>query len=65
MIFSHGLRADKAFYTAVYHAMAAQGYLVIALNHQDKSCLYTEDRDGKEILYEHKDLHCEVEYRNA
>ena len=33
MIFSHGLIAEKSWYTALYHAMAASGYLVIAINH--------------------------------
>ena len=33
IIFSHGLGAHLNFYTATYHALAAHGYLVIALNH--------------------------------
>ena len=33
LVFSHGNSADKAFYTAVHHALAAHGYLVIAVNH--------------------------------
>ena len=33
LIFAHGLGAEKAFYTAACHAMAASGYLVIAVNH--------------------------------
>ena len=33
LIFAHGLGAEKAFYTAACHAMAAYGYLVIAVNH--------------------------------
>ena len=33
LIFAHGLSAEKAFYTSACHAMAANGYLVIAVNH--------------------------------
>ena len=33
VIFSHGLSGDKAFYMGVYHAFAANGHLVIAVNH--------------------------------
>lgn len=33
MIFSHGLSGAKDMYTGIYHAMAANGYLVIAINH--------------------------------
>ena len=51
IIFSHGLSGDKAFYTAVYHAMAAHGHLVIAVNHQDESGFHTYDKDGKEIIF--------------
>lgn len=49
VIFSHGVSACNTFYTTVHHAMAAHGYLVIALNHQDGSCFDTEDADGKPI----------------
>ena len=65
LIFSHGLSADKSFYTAVYHAMAAHGYLVIAVNHQDESCFYTEDKNGKPIPYVLKELYCSLPYRQA
>ena len=51
LIFSHGLGAHSSFYTATYHALAAHGYLVIAINHQDESCLFTEDKDGRNIPF--------------
>jgi predicted dienelactone hydrolase len=51
IIFSHGLSGDKTFYTGVYHALAAQGYMVLAVNHQDESCFFTEDKYGNEIGY--------------
>ena len=52
IIFSHGLSGDKSFYTAVCLALAAHGYLVIAINHQDKSCFHTYDKDGNELYFE-------------
>lgn len=52
IIFSHGLSADKNFYTGVCLALAAHGHLVIAINHQDRSCFHTYDKDGKEMLFE-------------
>lgn len=57
MIFSHGLGAHSAFYTATYHTLAAHGYLVIAINHQDESCLYTENKDGADIPFTQKDFY--------
>ena len=33
IVFSHGLSGDKNFYMAVYHALAANGYFVMAINH--------------------------------
>ena len=33
IIFSHGLSGEKEFYTAIYLAMAAHGYVVVAINH--------------------------------
>lgn len=51
VVFSHGLSGDKAMYTAIYHALAAHGHLVIAVNHQDESCFHTYDKSGKEIKF--------------
>lgn len=51
MVFSHGLSADKNFYMAIYLAMASHGYMVVAINHQDESCFYTEDAKGNEIWF--------------
>ena len=65
IIFSHGLSACNTFYTAFHHSMAAHGHLVVAVNHQDKSCFYTENRASKPILYEYKELHCDVPYRKS
>ena len=65
IIFSHGLSACANYYTAVHHSMAAHGHVVIAVNHQDESCFYTEDKNRKPILFVHKELHCGVPYRQA
>jgi len=59
IIFSHGLSGDKTFYTVLYHALAAQGYMVIAVNHQDESCFFTEDKDGKEMGFVLKPFYVE------
>jgi len=52
IVFSHGLSADKNFYTAVCLALAAHGHLVISFNHQDRSCFHTYDKEGKDMFYE-------------
>jgi hypothetical protein len=31
--------------------LASHGYLVLAVNHQDGSCSYTETKSGKELFY--------------
>ena len=62
MIFSHGLSASKVFYSALYHKMAANGYLVIALNHQDGTCFFTIDQNGKDLCYQ-KDVFEKKELR--
>ena len=43
IIFSHGLTACNSMYSGACIAFAAQGYLVIAVNHQDGSCFHTYD----------------------
>ncbi len=46
ILFNHGLGAHLSYYTAIYYALASHGYLVIAVNSQDESCLYTY-KEGK------------------
>lgn len=65
IIFSHGVSACDSFYSAIHHSMAAHGHLVVALNHQDKSCFYSEDSVGKPLMYEVKELYCSLAYRKA
>ena len=62
LVFSHGLSAMKCMYSAVYHKMAANGHLVIAINHQDESCVHTVDRYGKDIYY-YRTGYFDEEYR--
>jgi hypothetical protein len=46
LIFGHGLYGFNNFYQVLHYIMAAHGYLVIAVNFQDGSCLYNEDENG-------------------
>ena len=46
IVISHGHSADKNFYTGVCLALAAHGHLVIAVNHQDRTCFHTYDKNG-------------------
>ena len=57
IVFSHGLSGNKDVYKAVYLAMAAHGHLVVAINHQDRTCFHTYDKDKNEMYYELKQLY--------
>ena len=63
ILFSHGLGAHLSFYTATYQRLAAHGYLVLAVNHQDESCFFTRDSEDKDIPYVLKEN--EPEYRES
>ena len=41
LIFSHGLTSQKMNYSGLCREFASYGFLVIALNHNDRSCEYT------------------------
>ena len=41
LVFSHGDSYDRMFYSGILRELASYGFLVIALNHNDGSCLYT------------------------
>jgi hypothetical protein len=41
LIFSHGLTSHKMNYSGLCREFASYGFLVIALNHNDRSCEYT------------------------
>ena len=41
LIFSHGLTGHKMNYSGLCREFASYGFLVIALNHNDRSCEYT------------------------
>ena len=44
VIFSHGLASSSRLYTGLARDLASHGFLVISLNHQDGSCIYTETK---------------------
>lgn len=41
LIFSHGLSSHKMNYSGICREIASYGFLVIALNHNDRSCEFT------------------------
>ena len=51
IVFSHGLTAMGTFYIGLMRDLASQGYLVLALNHQDESCTFTTNSKGEELFY--------------
>lgn len=42
LLFSHGLSTHKMNYSGICRELASYGFLVIALNHNDRSCLFTK-----------------------
>lgn len=46
LLFSHGLTSHKMNYSGLCREYASYGFLVIALNHNDRSCEFTT---GKEV----------------
>ncbi|TNV79003.1 hypothetical protein FGO68_gene3562 [Halteria grandinella] len=49
IFFSHGLASISFFYSRLLRDLAMWGYLVIALNHQDESCIHTVTSTGDDI----------------
>ena len=47
LIFSHGLTTHKMNYSSICREFASHGFLVIALNHNDRSCEYTTGAEIK------------------
>ena len=41
LVFSHGESFDRMAYSAILSELASYGFLVIALNHNDGSCMFT------------------------
>ena len=41
VIFSHAIGKDRMAYSAMLSEIASYGYLVISINHNDKSCTHT------------------------
>ena len=52
VVFSHGWTGDSSQYSGIARDLASHGYLVVAINHRDGSCFYTEREDGTPFLYE-------------
>jgi hypothetical protein len=48
IFFSHGLTASIHLYSRLLRDLAMHGYLVIALNHRDGSCMFTVDSEKRE-----------------
>ena len=44
ILFSHGLASSCSIYSAHLRELASHGYIVFAMDHQDRSCGYTEDQ---------------------
>lgn len=49
VIFSHGLFANNISYTGLQRDLASHGYLVIAINHADGTCIYTQNSQGQAV----------------
>jgi len=57
LVFSHGLGGTCEMYSELCSSLAAQGALVIALEHEDGSASYALQADGRELLYRHPPNH--------
>ena len=44
IVFSPGLSAHKEVATGLFKDFASHGYLVISLDHQDGTCIYTTNK---------------------
>ena len=42
LVFAHGLCSNKEMYQGLYKDFASHGYMVVAMDHLDGSCIYTE-----------------------
>lgn len=51
VVFSHGLQSATFLYTMCLRDLAAHGFLVLAVNHQDGSNLHTVTREGADKYY--------------
>ena len=41
VVFSHGEAADRMLYSGILRELASYGFLVVALNHNDQTCMHT------------------------
>lgn len=49
---SHGLNGRNTTQSCIMRELASYGYIVFAMHHKDKTCLYTETRSGSAIKYD-------------
>lgn len=42
VVFSHGIASDRMMHSTLLREMASHGFLVVALNHNDGTCSYTQ-----------------------
>lgn len=54
MIFSHAAMKYSGMYIGQLREYASHGFYVIAIDHLDRSCLYTRNEAGKRYLYDLK-----------
>jgi len=52
VLFSHGLLGSCEMYTQTCREIASQGYMVVALEHEDSSAFIAFDAKGEPILYD-------------
>ena len=52
IIFSHGCGGSVQFHTRTCKDLAGHGYMVFAINHNDFSCTFTYDKEGRPIFYD-------------
>ena len=41
VLFSHGIATDRMLYSTLLRELASHGFLVVAINHNDRSCMCT------------------------
>jgi platelet-activating factor acetylhydrolase len=53
VVYSHGLGGSPSIYSYQTHTLAANGYLVLAIEHSDGSAPLTKKRDGNVVTYDY------------
>ena len=50
LVFSHAEAADRMIYSGLFRELASYGFLVVALNHNDQTCMHTKGRPLAEAV---------------